>query len=130
MEVFTQVLAVAIVSVVAILILKKSGGDFAMLVSLASVCVLCLFAMLLLKPVMDMLGRLQTLSGLNTAVMAPVFKTALVGILTGVGATICADSGQNGIAKMVELCGTVMALYLASPLISAVLDLLNQLVGG
>lgn len=130
MTLFGQILAVAIVSVAAILILKKTGGDFAMVVSLVSVCVLCVFALTMLQPVMDMLERLQSLSGLNTAVMAPVFKTALVGILTGVAATICTDSGQNGIAKMVELCGTVMALYLASPLISAVLDLLNRLVGG
>ena len=62
--------------------------------------------------------------------MAPVFKTALIGVLTNVGASICADSGENGIAKVVELCGTIMALYLSTPLISAVLDLLDSLLGG
>ena len=35
-------------------------------------------------------------------------------------------TGQlQGIARMVELCGTAMALYLATPLMTAVLELLR-----
>lgn len=130
MSTFYQVLAIAMVAVISILVLRKYAGEFALVLALACVCALCLFAMTMIRPVMDMLERLEKMSGVNTAIMAPVFKTAIIGVLTNVGASICTDSGENGIAKMVELCGTIMALYLSTPLISAVLDLLNSLLGG
>jgi stage III sporulation protein AD len=77
-----------------------------------------------------MVSQLEELTGINTAVMSPVFKTAMIGILTNVAAGICADNGESGIARMVEICGTIMALYLSIPLISAVLELLDSLLGG
>ena len=43
---------------------------------------------------------------------------------------MCGDCGEGGVAKMVELCGTVMALYLSAPLVTAVLELLDGLLGG
>lgn len=130
METFVQVLAVAVTAVIAVSILKKYGGDFASLLALCCVCLLGAFAVKTVQPVLDMLKKLQTLSGLSTAVLAPVLKTALVGILTGIASSVCTDSGQNGMAKAVELCGTVMALCLAVPLISAVLELLESLMEG
>ena len=130
MQSFFQVLAMALVTVTAILVLRQRTGEFALVLALLCIGALCLFAVTMLQPVMDMLERLESLSGVNTAILAPVLKTAMIGILTNVGAGICSDSGESGISKMVELCGTVMALYLSTPLISAVLDLLDSLLGG
>lgn len=130
MERFSQVLAVALVTVTAILVLRRRTGEFALVLSLLCIGTLCSFAMTTLRPVLDMLQQLETLSGVNTAVLAPVIKTSLIGILTHICAGICSDSGENGIARMVELCGTAMALYLATPLMTAVLELLRELLGG
>lgn len=130
MDRFYQVLAIALTTVTAILVVRKRTGEFALVLALLGISTLCFFAMTTLRPVLDMLERLESLSGVNSAVLAPVFKTALIGILTHICAGICADSGENGIARMVELCGSVMALYLSTPLISAVLDLLDSLLGG
>ena len=130
MERFYQVLAIALVTVTAILILRKRTGEFALVLTLLCISILCYFAVTMLRPVLDLIEQLEDLSGVNTAVLTPVLKTAMIGILTNIGAGVCADSGENGIAKMVELCGTAAALYLATPLISAVLDLLNSLLGG
>ena len=130
MDSFFQVLVIALVTVIAILVLRKRVEELALVMTVLCIAVLSFFAVTMLQPVLDTVSRLEELSGINTAVMAPVFKTALIGILTNVGAGICADSGEGGIAKMVELCGTVMALYLSTPLISAVLELLDSLLGG
>lgn len=130
MEPFFQVLVIALVTVIAMLVLKKRVGELALVLAVLSICILSYFAMTMFQPVLDMVSQLEELTGLNTAVMAPVFKTVLIGILTNVAAGICSDSGENGIARMVEICGTVMALYLSIPLISAVLELLDSLLGG
>ena len=130
MEPFFQVLVIALVTVITMLVLKKRVGELALVLAVLSICILSYFAMTMFQPVLDMVSQLEELTGLNTAVMAPVFKTVLIGILTNVAAGICSDSGENGIARMVEICGTVMALYLSIPLISAVLELLDSLLGG
>lgn len=130
MDRFSQILAAALVTVTAILVLRRRTSEFALVLSLLCIAGLCLFAVTTLQPVMEMLRKLENLSGVHAAVLAPVVKTALIGILTHVCAGICSDSGENGIARMVELCGTAMALYLATPLITAVLELLETLLGG
>ena len=130
MEQFFQVLAVALITVTAILFLRKRAGEFTLILALLCISVLCYFAVSMLQPVLELLDRLEELSGVNTAVLSPVMKTAMIGILTNIGAGVCADSGENGIAKMVEFCGTAAALYLSVPLISAVLEMLDNLLGG
>jgi len=128
MEGFVRVLAVTVTAVIATAILKRMGGEFAAVLALCCVCLLGTFAVRTAAPVVEVIERLETLSGLSPAVLGPVLKAALVGILTGIASAVCADGGQNGMAKAVELCGTVMALCLAAPLISAVLELLESLM--
>ena len=130
MDRFFQVLALVLVTISAILVLQKRAGEFALVLSLLCIAAVSFFALTTLRPVLDMLERLEELSGVNSAILAPVIKTAIIGVLTHICAGVCSDSGENGIARVVELCGTAMALYLATPLISAVLDLLDTLLGG
>lgn len=130
MDSFIKILSLALVTVLAVLLLRKRAAEFSTVLSLVCITALCFFAATTLQPVMDMLERLETLSGVHGAILAPVVKTALIGILTHICAGVCSDAGENGIARMVELCGTAMALYLSTPLITAVLDLLDSLLGG
>ena len=130
MGTFYSVISMALLSVAIILSLKKRSGEFAVLISV--VCVACLATMMLqaVRPVLDMFSKLQNMTGLSDDVMGPVFKTALIGVLSSICSSICADSGEKSIGNMVEFCGAIMAMYLATPLISAVLELLDKLVGG
>lgn len=130
MEMFIQVLITALITIAAILVVKKNTGEFALVLALLCICVLGVFVIKLFSPIVDVLKRLKELSGVSESIIEPVFKTTMVGILTNICSGICADCGENGIAKMVELCGTMMVLYLSIPLISAVLDLFSSLLGG
>lgn len=130
MSAFIQVISVALVTVAAVLALKKGAPELAAVLSIFSIFLLAFYALSFLRPVLDILEQLEELSGINSTVIAPVLKTAIIGILTSLCSGICEDNGENGLSKVVELCGAVMALYLSIPLISAVLDLLNALLGG
>ncbi len=130
MDEFIQVVVLALTAMVAVSALKKRAGEFSLLVTAVCIGALGVFAVTRLGPVLDLLRRLEKLTGVNRAIMAPALKAALVGILTNVAAGVCGDCGEGGVAKMVELCGTVMALYLSAPLVTAVLELLDGLLGG
>ncbi len=130
MEDFIRVIVLALASMAAISALKKRAGEFSLVLSLVCIGALGLYAAMRLKPVLDLLRRLEELTGINSEILAPAVKTALIGVLTNVSAGVCADCGEGSVAKMVELCGSVMALYLSAPLITAVLELLDELLGG
>lgn len=130
MDEFIQIIVLSLTAIAAVCALKKRAGEFSLLITAVSIGALGIFAVTRLEPVLELLRRLENMTGVNSAVLAPAFKAALVGILTNVAAGVCSDCGEGGIAKMVELCGTVMALYLSAPLVTAVLELLDGLLGG
>lgn len=130
MEGYLRLIAAAAVATVAAALLKKYGGEFAALLAVGCVCLLGVYAVRTAGPVLALFRELRTASGLSSAVLAPVLKTALIGILTGIASAVCADGGQSGMARAVELCGTVLALSLSAPLVTAVLELLKKLTEG
>ncbi len=130
MDEFIQIVVLALTAMVAVCALKKRAGEFSLLVTAVCIGALGVFAVTRLESVLELLRRLEKLTGVNHAILAPAFKAALVGILTNVAAGVCSDCGEGGVARVVELCGTVMALYLSAPLVTAVLELLDELLGG
>ena len=53
-----------------------------------------------------------------------------IGVLTQISAGVCDDAKQSAVARLVELCGGVLALYAALPLLEAVLELIETVGGG
>ncbi len=130
MELFLQAAAVALVTVILTAMLKKSSGELALLLTLAACVLIGVFFLRLAEPVVEFLSKLRDLAGLDKALMTPMLKTIGIGILTQISATVCADAGENAIARLVEVCGSVLALYVALPLLEAVLDMVEQMSGG
>ena len=89
-----------------------------------------LAAVQLLAPIFSVAEQLRSLSGLSTAVTAPLFKVTAIGILSRVAAGVCGDAGEKALERAVELSGSILALYAALPLVSAVLELLEDMLGG
>ena len=53
-------------------------------------------------------------------------KTAGIAIVTRLASEFCRDAKEGGLASAVELAGTALALSVALPLMTAVLDMLIQ----
>ncbi len=81
-------------------------------------------------PVANVMEELSELSGLGNGFLAPLVKTAGIGIVTQIACGICTDCGQNALAKVAELCGTVAAICMSMPLLSSAIELLQQMMEG
>ena len=57
-----------------------------------------------------------------------MIKTLGIGVVTRIAADFCRDAREGALAGVVELAGTVLALAAVLPLMSAVLELLTQLL--
>ena len=122
--------AMAIVCALLCTVLKQHGAELSSVLALAGCVGLLIAALTVLSPVMTFLRRLSGLAGINAALLAPVLKAAAVGLLTQLTESFCKDAGQQALAKAVELCGGILALYALLPLASSVAELLQRMAGG
>lgn len=130
MQTFLQVAVIGVIAVLLTSLLKKKNGEFALLLTLAACVVIALLLTKLTEPVLDFLRRLRDLAELDESLMTPVVKAVGIGLLTQICANICADAGENSIAKLVELCGSILAVYVAIPLLEAVIKTVETMGGG
>ena len=121
---------IGVVTVVFAALLKRNSGELAILLTIGACVLMGVLIVRMTEPVLTFLGKLRNLAGLDTELMTPLLKTVGIGLLTQLAASVCTDAGESAIAKLIELCGGVLAIYLALPLLEAVIDLIQSMSGG
>ena len=120
-----QFAAFAVICALLCGLLRQQSEGQALLLALAAGAALLVGALTIISPVLAFIERLAELSGLNSAVFAPVLKTAGIGLLTQFSAAFCKDAGQQALGKAAEVGGTILAVYTLLPLAGAVVELLQ-----
>ena len=130
METMVKVAALGALTAVLCLVVREREKTLGLLLSLAGCAIALLTALQLLSPIFSVAEQLRALSGLSTAVTAPLFKVTAIGILGRVAAGVCGDAGGRALGRGVGVSGSILAQYAALPLVSAVLELLEDMLGG
>ena len=130
MDLIWRLAAIAVAAALVIGVLRRFDGEFSMLISIGAGCLLVTLCAGYLRTVLDYLSELRQIAGLNEAVLAPLLKTVGIGFVTKIAMTICADAGQNALAGFLEICGTILSVFVCLPLLRAVLELLQGLITG
>lgn len=126
----TQILALCIVAVVAVLFLRQYKPEYAIIVA-AAAGVVMLF--MLFAGIRSSVRSFYGLFGDNAQV-SYYFKVALkalgISYLTGFTADMCRDFGQSSMAAKAELAGKFAIFLLAVPLLEALLEMALEVSGG
>ncbi len=130
MDAALRISSLAVVAAVLCLVVRQREKPLALLLSLAACAAVLLLGLRFFSPVLSMVERLRDLSGLNEAVTAPLLKVTGIGLLTQVAGSVCEDAEERTLAKAVESGGSVLSVYAALPLLSAALELLEEMLGG
>ncbi|MGI5928095.1 SpoIIIAC/SpoIIIAD family protein [Pseudoflavonifractor sp.] len=123
-----KIAAVAISASLCAVVVKKQVRELGLVLALTAGAVILAAALEALQSVRELLDELAQTAGLEPAVLAPVVKTVGVAIITRVTVEVCKDAGEGGIAAFVEIAGSAAALYLALPLVRAVLSAITGLL--
>ena len=123
-----RVAATAILAAVCALAVRKQVPELAILLSVCAGALILLYCSGMLEAAVNFLNHLADLGGLSPEVLTPMIKTLGIGVVTRIAADFCRDAREGALAGVVELAGTVLALAAVLPLISAVLELLTQLL--
>ena len=128
MTAFLQACGAALVAVVLILV-QGSNRQWGMALSLLACCMVCAVAMGYLRPVLDFLGQLESFGNLDGALVEALMKIAGIGMITEICCLVCSDAGNGALGKAVQMLGTAVMIWLAVPLLTAMLELLRRILG-
>ena len=128
MELLLKLLALCIVGAVLSLLLREQKQVLAIFVILALAAAVVPALLKALGEILAFFDGLVQLSGLPYKVFAPLLKVVGIAAVTQIGTSLCKEAESDTAAALLEMGGTCCALLTALPLMTAVLDLLGQLL--
>lgn len=128
MEQTIQITAACVTGALLALLLKRQIPETALLVTLAAAAAAFLFLSGAVEQVLNFLDRLSREAGVSQELFIPLYKTVGIALVVRIGGNLCRDAGESALAAVVETAGAIGALVTALPLLSAVLELLVELM--
>ncbi|MCL2540674.1 MAG: stage III sporulation AC/AD family protein [Firmicutes bacterium] len=124
-EIF-KIIGIGLITVIAVIIVKQTKPEIAILVGVAGSVLVFFFIVDLLSSVFGLFNYIVDKSGINNQLFTLLLKIVGVGYLTEFAANIASDSGNNGMASKIQLGGKLTIFVLAIPIIT---ELINIIVG-
>ena len=128
MEILVKIIGIAIITTLAVLIIKQVKPEMAIMVGLAGSIVIVIIVVNLLGSVVNVFDDIVSKTGINQELFLVVLKIIGVGYLTEFSANLCADAGVNSMADKIMLAGKVIIMIMALPIINNLLEIVYGLM--
>lgn len=129
MELFWKSFGVILTAALLELVLKKQEKDLAVLLTVGVIAMAAAAALQLLKPVQALLEELRALGNLKQESLTLLFKAAGLGLSAELGSLVCADAGNEALAKLIRFLGSAAIVCLSVPMFTALMDCIVEMVG-
>ena len=129
MTAYWQGAAAVLLTVILVLALGRQGKEAGLLLTLAVCCMVCVLALSYLRPVVEFIHQLQSIGQLDSAMLEILLKAAGIGLIGEIASLICADAGNAARGKALQLLSAAVILWLAIPLLTQLIELLQQILG-
>lgn len=128
MDTFFKTVGCIILLLLFSLVLEKSGKDFSMVIATAGCCLIGIIVIGYTEPLISFINELQTNAKINSEIFETVMKSVGIALLAEFSNLICIDCGNSAIGKMVQMLGSAVILWLAIPLFSSFLSLIENIM--
>lgn len=128
MTILIKIAAIAVTGTVLSLVIKKNSPEMSLMLTISLALVALYLAFDTIKGITDFLSSFAETAQISPAVLAIVFKTIGISIVTKLCADVCRDAGQSSVASGVELAGSFSALYISLPLFKTVMSMVESLI--
>ncbi len=122
MDIILKISAIAVISLLAAALIRKSVPEISLSLMLAAEIVIILLSGGLIGRVVEYTKELASLGGISGELLSPLLKTAGIAIVAKLSADVCRDGGASSIASYIELCGGAAAIIFSFPLMIYVLE--------
>ena len=130
MELYLKAIAGALIGLLLCLTLGNRGKETSLLLALLVCAMILAVGMSYLGAVIRFFTRLQDVIGLDNALLSILLKAIGVGLIGEIAGMICSDSGQTALGKGVQILTAAVILWIALPLYTQILDIIEELLKG
>lgn len=129
MTLYLQVCGAVLLAIVIGLTLKNNEKDITSILTISVCAMVAMSALAYLEPVIDFLHVLERLGGLHDNMTRILLKVTGIGLVSELAALICKDAGNESVGKAIQFLGSGVILYLSIPMFSALIELLQKILG-
>lgn len=127
MDIF-KIVALALTGVLLASLMKSVNKEISIYIILATVIILFMTIIDTLTEVFTFLENIYNNVTYGKTFFPVILKVLAVAYITDFTAQLCKDAGEGTIGSKVELAGKVIIFYLAIPILSAILELIQSLL--
>ena len=128
MDSLYKIIAIALITCVATLIVKPVRPDFAVFISIVGGIIILFMLVSYLSSIFDVFNEIFNLTNINSSIYSIIFKIIGIGYLVEFTASICADTGNNSLGDKVLLGGKIIILVMALPIITSILEIVMEIL--
>lgn len=129
MDVFWKGIGAVIITLILALNIGSREKDLAVVLTVAVCCMGAAAAISFLKPVLELMARLETAIDLDSGILNILLKGVGIAFVAEITELICSDAGFGSLGKVAQLLGHCSILYLSVPMITDLLSLLQGILG-
>lgn len=129
MEDFFRAVALVLLSVILVLVLKNEKSGIGVLLSIAVCCMVALSALSYIQQVQAFIQSIQNAVTLDSTLLKTLLKVVGISVTAEIAGLICDDSGNAAMGKVLQLLASVVILWLSLPLLTALLELVEGILG-
>lgn len=128
MEQFFQATAIVLMSMVLILTLKNQDRGIGQLLSILICAMVLMLAIRSFAPILEFVRSIQGMIDLNPSFIKRLVKCVGIAITAEIAELLCQDSGNGAMGKALQLFSTAMISYLCIPMLTQLLDLVQEVL--
>ena len=128
MDLFFKCISLAFIAVTIIPIISQKDKLFILPLVMIACCIVLFSALEYLKPVVNLLYKLQKESGIDSSVFLVLIKITGIGLISDLAILICSDSGNSSLGKSIGIMSSVLVLWLSVPLIEDLMNLIGSIM--
>ena len=123
-----KILAIALVTVFATMLVKQTKPEIAILISIVGSLLIITMAVNSLNSVISSFYAIFKTTGVDTSLLTPLFKIVAVGYIAEFGANICVDAGAASVADKILFCAKLIILTISLPIVTTVVNMVVSLL--
>ncbi len=128
MEVIFKIIGLALIITVAVIVVKQTKPELAMLVGVAGSILLFFYIIDLLEQAFGVFSYILESTNLDSELFVILLKIIGVGYITEFSSNLCADSGNSAVASKILLAGKLVIFVLAIPIITSLIDIIVSIM--
>lgn len=128
MEDIIKIVAIALISLVLIILIKQYRPEFAIYISLIAGSFILFLSLDKFEKIINLLNQICNKSGINKNFLNLLLKLTGIAYLSEFAINVCKDAGETSIANKVEIGSKAIIIVMSIPIISNLLEIVLKIL--